>query len=190
MTATDDFWERQIEFDFNWAKKTLITTGEVRAMFAVHCPNAIYPVPVIWENDEEQARFYRLIEAMCQAHKARGYSFISEAWANRVSASDNVPNVLRRMPAPSQHPERIEIVVCVAVYRTDAGDRKILSRNGEIIRDDKGKPVNLAVRGDKGLPAPGMGAIYELLPEDDPTPDEVRRALEYIAANSKEMKPN
>jgi hypothetical protein len=66
----------------------------------LHCP---------WESPEEKYRVAASLRAMLQHPIVDAYAFITEAWAVKLDANKDDPD-LKKMPRPSEHPDREDVL--------------------------------------------------------------------------------
>lgn len=177
-------WTAQMRQDAAFAKTILLSQGEVRPMFIVHCPDHIKVVGAGWRTAEEKRTTQKLIAMQAALEDADAICFIAEAWARDIQPIKGESDADHRRRAtevtPSQAKDRIEVIIVSVVYRED-GEAKPLCTSLEIIRDKQGKAVDAVERpGDKATLA---GPMFDmLLPEklNDRQKDIVRRALDTL----------
>jgi hypothetical protein len=141
-------WKAQLRTDADYAKHILLTTGEVKPMFILHCPTGIQVIGSTWRNLEEKRIVQGLVAMQAAIEDADAVVFIAEAWAREIHRrNDESAEAFRRRVSsepPSEAKDRIEVIMISVVYRED-GEIKPESLELEIKRDKKGKPID-AVR--------------------------------------------
>lgn len=104
-------------------------------------------IGVTWQNDIQKQLTMLGVKAAAQKFHATAAMFVGEAWMVRLDKRE--PGLdMSNLPAPSQHPDRIEVVQIVA---TDGPNT--IATALEIKRDARGRVVALE---ELGLPGEGQ----------------------------------
>src|ERR1044072_20429 len=177
-------WIKQLRYNMEFAKRTVLSKGEVRPMFMIMSPTDIVLVDADMAPGAKQG-MRSLIKLMCYAYNAIGFTMISEAWmktADDIRPGESLADYEARTVLPSQSERRIEAVVVQSVYYDNNGERRSVMLAREIVRDAAAKPTGLTgidfLKDEQG---DMRGPSVEILPEHRPTPAEQRKAQEVLA---------
>jgi hypothetical protein len=158
-------WIAQMHADADFAKALLISNGEVKPMFIIHCPEHVKVVGAAWKNTEEKRITQKLISMQAALDDAEAISFISEAWCREVrrydgeSKADHTKRI--NAVAPSEAEDRIEIIMIAVNYR-ERNRTRTAGMSLEIIRDKDGVPTD-AINRDGEAQAMLQGPMINLL---------------------------
>jgi hypothetical protein len=166
-------WVQQLRFDVEYAKRILLTSGEVRPMFVMHTREGVKVFAMTAPNEEARLAIFKLLALTCIAENAEGLTFISEAWMRKLpQLAGETPAEARRRakqgPMPSQAEDRIEIVIVQTAYRDpETGERRVLCDAREILRGADGKPSG--VKESQGEQPDSLeGRIVNIFPVEPP----------------------
>jgi len=100
--------------------------------------NILMPAP--WRDENQKRIMLAAVREIMKDKRVTSYSEVSEAWSS-VQPKDWKPG-MPEGPAPSERPDRKEIVIAIAADRTTAK-----SRAWDIVRGEAGSIVDLRLDG-------------------------------------------
>lgn len=179
-----DPWQAKLDFDMDFAAKTLRDDGELRPMAVItDKAGMIHIVALDMSDDDMKEKSFRYIRLLCVAHEADSLSMMGEMWMRSVKAYDGEsPEDHKRRATsvrPREMPDRQEVVMVQCYYRNEAGDVREVSQAREIMRGADGKPTGLAPPPTHEVTA-SEGDMTELLPKRPPNAEKVRYAKEML----------
>jgi hypothetical protein len=164
------YWIEQLDFDLNFCASRLAQTGEITPMATLHTRHGLLPVLAdMGGNNKHMAK--AAIVALCVATGADGMTWMVEGWQSRCGPGG-------REIAPSEDPNRVEVVNVMAAYYDPAdGTRKSIAVVRRILRDGSGRP-SLAERSSDlaDYATPQSGFLADTLPETRVTDPRLRAA--------------
>jgi len=177
-------WKRQMRFDIEYAKRTLLERGQVAAMFVVHTRAGaqVYLTPLYSEATKRAT--YQLLHLTCIALNAEGLTFMSEAWLRKLPVMPGETQMEARQrasegPMPRDAEDRIEVVMVQTAYRdAETGERKILADMREITRGTDGKPTGLKEAFEAADAIEGR--VVNIFPEEPPSAAERAAAISAL----------
>jgi hypothetical protein len=177
-------WQKKIEFDMEFAEKTLVECGEVRPMAVLtDKDDALHIVALDLSTDEMKQKSFRYLRLLAVAHEAKSLSMLGEMWMRALQpypGESHEAFTKRALSLRARDAEdRTEVVMVQSYYRDDAGDLQEVSQTREIIRGDDGKPTGLAPPPDEQV-LESQGPMTELMPRRPPHPEKVRFAKEML----------
>jgi hypothetical protein len=150
---------KQAQFDFEWAKRTLLETGDVPAVYIMRSPTKVWMLPTDMDLETKDT-VRQTVRMLCMARNVDSLTLIAEAWIS-PPPEEGDPFVL-----PSQSDRRQEVVVVATTFYDASGHRNGFVEVREILRGDDGKPIGLA-DGEQARNKDGIsGPTYEILPEE------------------------
>lgn len=105
--------------------------SDIFQTFYVQLPDdCVHVLVAPWNGEDEKFHILNVVRQHLAEHKAARYTLVSEAWMSARPIDE--PEEDR--PLPSKDPNRIEVVMAIAVDR----DGSIRFRQGTLVRSDNG----------------------------------------------------
>jgi len=157
-TATTELLHTLIKIGTEHAERILLKERQRGLMPFYHLvteQNEHLLVPVKFNNDDEKEVAVAVVKATAVISKAIAMLYVAEAWmlnikpaATDVATPWHIKRLMENLPRPSQSPDRIEAVQCIA---TDG--RTTINHVMQMVRDKPGGRIIALV------PVPEMGGI-------------------------------
>jgi hypothetical protein len=178
-------WSAQLESDLKYAEEALIREGQVIPTFVLHTKARALVIVCPWDDETQKHHTYLLVELMCIVEDAIGLTFLGESWmtdAPNIRPGETQAEFDGRIQSviPETDEGRREIVMVQTSYRDRGGAKMAMYKAREIVRGADGQPTGL-IPLPQLLDPPGAmthvsGRVYDILPDEPPTPEERQAA--------------
>lgn len=124
-----DTWTVRLKDIFKYARRTLVREGVVNPLFVMYSRTGErIAFPAELSDDDNKAKTYGTVRALCTAEQASGLAFISEAWV--AHEGEEV--------APSESPTGVERLIAWVMFYDEADERVTIGMEADLVRDESG----------------------------------------------------
>lgn len=177
-------WAEHIREHVEWAKHSLAKTGRIIPQYLIATPRKVYGITVACEDEDEHERITEMLGIFCLAGQAESVTFVFEAWKRNLTRrpGETMAEFLARGHAvpPSQAEDRQEVVIVQCIYYDEAGERRSIGTDREILRDADGRAYGLGEEDQRAQGGEAEGWLIDILAPERPGKEAVMAAIQML----------